>query len=177
MDITPYVEQLRLDLQNAADVGDDQGRAAASRLLIALDPATRMVLMDALSQAAAEITTELPAGSVEVRLAGRSLDFVVEIPLPDEPAVEPFHATAPEPETDDDGALARVTLRLPESVKKQAEERAAESGQSLNTWLVNAVRAATAAPPAPPGPGVPPLPPPPGGMFSAAGRRRASGWL
>jgi hypothetical protein len=39
--------------------------------------------------------------------------------------------------------MARITLRIPESVKAKAEERAVDAGQSLNTWLVNIVRAAT----------------------------------
>ena len=42
-----------------------------------------------------------------------------------------------------DAGLARITLRIPESVKTKAEDAAAKSGQSLNTWLVNVVRAAT----------------------------------
>ena len=39
--------------------------------------------------------------------------------------------------------MARITLRIPESVKTRAEEKAARAGHSLNTWLVNVVRAAT----------------------------------
>ena len=39
--------------------------------------------------------------------------------------------------------MARITLRLPESVKAKAEDAAAASGASLNTWLVSVVRAAT----------------------------------
>ena len=46
-------------------------------------------------------------------------------------------------EAEEEGGLARVTLRIPESVKAKAEELAARSGHSLNTWLVNVVRAAT----------------------------------
>jgi hypothetical protein len=46
-------------------------------------------------------------------------------------------------EDDEEGGLARITLRIPESVKTKAEDAAAKSGQSLNTWLVNVVRAAT----------------------------------
>lgn len=55
-------------------------------------------------------------------------------------------APPPAPALDEDagdGALARVTLRIPESVKTRAEERAAKAGISLNTWLVNVVRSAT----------------------------------
>ena len=46
-------------------------------------------------------------------------------------------------EDEEEGGIARITLRLPESVKAKAEEFAARSGHSLNTWLVNVVRAAT----------------------------------
>jgi len=44
---------------------------------------------------------------------------------------------------DEDGAVARITLRLPESVKYRAEELATKGGHSLNSWIVNVVRAAT----------------------------------
>jgi hypothetical protein len=47
---------------------------------------------------------------------------------------------------DDEGAeTARITLRLPDALKARAEELATGRGQSLNTWIVNAVRAATAS--------------------------------
>ena len=59
------------------------------------------------------------------------------------PRPRPPRRRPPAPEEVDDGNLARITLRIPESVKAKAEERAAEAGQSLNTWLVNVVRAAS----------------------------------
>lgn len=141
MDITPYVEGLRRDLVAAADSGDEQVRAAAERLVLALDPAARLALMEAISQAANEITAEMPAGSVDVRLNGRELAFVVDLPAPavESPAPQP----PPSDDVEDDGAVARITLRIPEAVKSRAEELAARSGHSLNTWLVNVVRSAT----------------------------------
>lgn len=99
----------------------------------------RLVLMETLSQAAAEITSEMRTGSVDVRLAGRDLEFVVEQPAP---AAEPL-AAEPAAEDDDEAATARITLRLPESIKSRAEELAARSNSSLNTWIVNVLRAAT----------------------------------
>lgn len=142
MDITPYVERLRHDLAQAAAAGDEQVRAAADRLTLALDPSLRLTLMETLSHAAAEITTEMRDGSVDVRLAGRDVEFVVEQTVP----VTPSAPAAPTPgadDEDDDGATARITLRLPEGVKAKAEELAAKTGSSLNTWIVNALRAAT----------------------------------
>jgi hypothetical protein len=142
MDITPYVDSLRRDLLAAAEAAGDEARATAERLTYALDPAARLALMEAISQAAAEITAELPSGGVDVRLDGRDLDFVVHAPssgpTPPAPPAPPMPG-----EDDEEGGLARITLRIPESVKAKAEEMAAKSGQSLNTWLVSIVRSAT----------------------------------
>lgn len=145
MDITPFVESLRRDLLVAAESGSEETRAAAERLALALDPATRLALMEAISQAANEITAEMPAGGVGVRLNGRELDFVVDAGTTHQAQQAPVPQPAVAEDTDEDGAVARVTLRIPESVKAKAEELAARSGHSLNTWLVNVVRGATTA--------------------------------
>ncbi len=80
MDITPYVDSLRRDLVSAAEGAGPELKQAAERLAFALDPAARLALMEAISQAASEITAEMPAGGVDVRLDGRDLDFVVHAP-------------------------------------------------------------------------------------------------
>jgi hypothetical protein len=143
MDITPYVERVREDLEaTAAAGGADPG--LAERLTRALDPAIRLALLDALSQAAAEITTELPAGSVDVRLRGRDPEFVVDVPASSGPTAEGTGPSPSEPEDiEGDERVARITLRIPESLKARAEDLAARSGYSLNTWMVFAIRLAT----------------------------------
>jgi ribosomal protein L12E/L44/L45/RPP1/RPP2 len=144
MDITPYVERLRHDLAQTAATADEQTRGAAERLTLALDSAMRLTLMEALSEATAEITSEMRAGSVEVRLNGRDLDFVVAHPTPAAPPAAPAPPTPPAPGEDEaDDTTARITLRLPESLKAKAEEFAANSGHSVNTWIVNVLKAAT----------------------------------
>jgi hypothetical protein len=139
MDITSLIESLRRDLSRAAEVGGEDVRAAAERLVLALDPALRLTLMDALSQAAAEIGEALPGVTVDVRLRGREPVFVVE-GAPAAGAAGGFENDAPE--NDDGEAVARITLRLPEALKGRAEALAARRGQSLNSWLVAAARAA-----------------------------------
>jgi hypothetical protein len=140
MELTPFVERLRQDLGDAAAAGGPEAQAAAERLALALDPATRMMLLEALSQAAAEISGRLDHDVVDVRMSGREPDFVVT-PLEPVPAPAPPAPPAPPPvpEPDDDNQ-SRITLRLPESVKARAEEAAARTGRSLNAWLVDAVR-------------------------------------
>ena len=140
MDITPYVESLRSSLVSAADSAGEETRQAAERLGFALESSSRLAIMEAVSQAAAEITAEMPNGGVDVRLNGRDLDFLVHVAAPTPPVPPP---PPPLPEDVEEGDMGRITLRIPESVKAKAEERAADAGQSLNTWLVNVVRAAT----------------------------------
>jgi hypothetical protein len=170
MDLTPHIDSLRRDLIAAAEVAAPETRAATERLLFALSPAVRLALMDAISQAAAEITSRMPSGSVEVRLNGRELDFVLQLPQ-----AETASPTPPLEEADEDGSLARISLRMPETMKAKAEELAARSGQSLNNWLVNVVRAATRGD-LPSGGLADPLPPsePFGGK---RGNRRMTGWI
>jgi hypothetical protein len=140
MDITPFAERLRADLAQTAAAGDEGVRAAAERLTGAVDPALRLTLMEVLSEAAAEITSAMRGGSVEARLSGRDVEFVVnEAPVQHEPT----SAAPADEDAGDEGNLARITLRIPESIKARAEELAAKGGSSLNTWIVNVLRQAT----------------------------------
>ncbi|MGO3485100.1 MAG: histidine kinase, partial [Cellulosimicrobium funkei] len=80
MDLTPYVDDLQDRLAAAADAAGDDGRRLAERLTAPLDAAVRLVLLDALSAAAGEISAELAPGSVDVRLRGGAPEFVVAVP-------------------------------------------------------------------------------------------------
>ena len=82
MELTPYVESLRRELTTAADVGGEEARALAERLLPSLDAAVRLTLLEALSSAAEEISAEIAPGSVDVRLRGGNAGFVVTPPAP-----------------------------------------------------------------------------------------------
>ncbi|HEX6326747.1 MAG TPA: ribbon-helix-helix protein, CopG family [Jiangellaceae bacterium] len=146
MELAPYVDNLRRDLAAAAEAASAEVRDAASRLSYAIEPSLRMVLLEALSVAAAEITEQLAVGVVEVRLRGRDPELVVG-----EAATAASEPESGEPATaaaaDVEEGVARVSLRLPESVKARVEEAAAASGQSVNAWLVRAVVQMLDAPP------------------------------
>jgi hypothetical protein len=134
MNLDGLVARFRADLSRSAAVGGADMAAAAERLLEAVDPALRLTLLDALSQAAAEIAHALPAVSISVRVEGREPAFVVE--------AQRGVAPADDAGGKDDSEAIRITLRLPEALKARAETLAARRGQSLNTWLVAAARAA-----------------------------------
>ena len=138
MDIGQYVSDLQRQLVQAAENGNDDTRAVAERLAAGLDSATRLVLLDALSAAAGEITRDLAPGSVDVRLRGREIEFVVT-----PHAAESDRTTPPVPHVDlDDASTSRTTLRLPDALKARVDDAAAADGLSVNTWLVRAVAAA-----------------------------------
>ncbi len=146
MDITPYVSDLQRrlvataerDFTDAGDNGVHDPRAAAERLAAAIDDTTRLVLLDALSAAAAEITRDLVPGSVDLRLRGRDVEFAVTAPAAE-------HADEASTAVDfDDASTSRTTLRLPDALKAQVDDAAAAEGVSVNTWLVRAVAAALA---------------------------------
>ena len=143
MDLTPYLEALRADLSAAAAPGGPDTTRAAELLGHSLEASARLALLEALSDAAAEITTRLPDATVEVRLRGRDADLVVSHTAPAQPEEEP----APVP--DGGGDLTRLTLRMPESLKTHVEQTAAAEGVSVNSWLVRAVAAAVQRPKGP----------------------------
>ena len=77
MDLQPYVDAVRHELAVAAAAGGPDAEALADRLTAPLESAIRLALLEALSEAAEQITRELAPGSVEVRLRGRDPEFTV----------------------------------------------------------------------------------------------------
>ena len=69
--------------------------------------------------------------------------------VPPVPPPPPAGATGPAPDDEDDRGTARVTLRLPDPLKAQAEQQAAREGLSVNAWLVRLVATALRAGPRP----------------------------
>jgi hypothetical protein len=144
MDLTPYLETLRTDLAAAAAPGGPETTRAAELLGHSLAASARLALLEALSDAAAEITTRLTEASVEVRLRGREADLVVTQVMPEPPV--PPGPPAPPPPLGEGGDLTRLTLRMPEALKTHVEQTAAAEGISVNAWLVRAVTAALNSP-------------------------------
>lgn len=138
MELGPYVSDLKRQLVDAAENGAEDTRAAAERLAAGLDAAARLVLLDVLSAAVGEITRDLAPGSVDLRLRGREIEFVVTQPNAEADTGEPSASAVDV----DDASTSRTTLRLPDALKARVDEAAAADGLSVNTWLVRAVAAA-----------------------------------
>ena len=78
-----------------------------------------------------ELSSKLPSGHVEVRLAGQEPELVF-VDAPGEAAGMAGEELS-----------ARISLRLPESLKAAVEKAADREGVSTNAWLVRAIARAT----------------------------------
>ena len=141
MDLQPYVDAVRHELAVAAAAGGADAQALAERLTAPLDSSIRLAMLEALSDAAEQITRELAPASVEVRLRGRDPEFTINAAAPEthEPPVIAG-------DTDEDGGTWRVSLRLPEQLRSRVEAAARGEGLSVNAWLVRGVTAALGGP-------------------------------
>lgn len=130
MELRPFVEGLQADLEGIAAVGDDDVAEAARRLSAAVRASAGLRLLDALGEAALELTNQLPSGHVEVRVSGQDPTLVY---------VADEAEDAPPAATGDAELVARISLRLPEALKAAVEAAAAREGVSVNTWLVRSL--------------------------------------
>jgi hypothetical protein len=144
MELSDYVEKLRGELTSITRFAGEDVARASELLAEALEPSVRLTLLDVLSAAAADITARLGDTAVEVRLADGEPTFVVLTAPPeqdDEPLLAGFTRMADElaeagRKLAGDPGTARLTLRLPDSLKARIEAAAARDGASVNTWLV-----------------------------------------
>jgi hypothetical protein len=143
MQLDRHLERLRDRLSVAAEGDREEEARAAQRLLASLDDSVRLMLLDVLAAAAAEVTRELAPGSVELRLRGSDPEFVVstpgQAPGRDAVAVTAEDLSGADATAGGEGALARINLRLPEQLKARVEQAAEKEGLSINAWLVRAV--------------------------------------
>jgi hypothetical protein len=148
MDLLPYLESVRVGVANASALADEHTQQVAERLGTAIESSTRLALIQALSDAAGTISAELAPSSVELRMVGQDPEFVVSVQtaeaeptllLPDREPGEEADTESP-----DDEPVARITLRLPQSVKARVDEMASAEGISTNAWLIRAVMDALA---------------------------------
>ena len=177
MDLSPYIESVRTGVADASSLADEHTQHVAERLGTAIKSSTRLALIEALSDAAGTISADLAPSSVELRMVGTDPEFVVTVQTGEaeptlllrepEPGDEDTSASATaEP---DDEQVARITLRLPQSVKARVDEMASAEGISTNAWLIRAVMDAlserSGSRPEWPQPPRPPMPPSPEVIF------------
>jgi hypothetical protein len=147
MDLTPHLDAIRTDLGSVLGASEDLAEAM-ERMARPLEASLQLRLLDVLGDGALELTEQLPQGHTEIRVSGKDARLVyVGVPEPPEPPAPP----AP---PDEEGGTARLTLRMPDSLKNAVEEAADAMAISVNAWLVQAVQSALTRRQAPPRRGI-----------------------
>lgn len=116
-----------LESQMALAGSDPSLEAAGRAILSAMRPAIKEAALDLAGQAAEEVRAQISGHRVDLTIVDGEPTIRI---TPDEPTVSP-----PVEEEFD----ARITLRLPPSVKEIIEQAATESGDSVNSWVVKAL--------------------------------------
>ena len=142
MELSDFAGKLRRELISITRFAGEDVARAAELLAEALDPSVRLILLEVLSAAAADITSRLSDTVVEVRLADGEPAFVVMTAPPE----AGYEAPAQPASGDTEPGTARLTLRLPDPLKAQIEGAAARDGVSVNSWLVRAASRALEPP-------------------------------
>lgn len=120
--------QLRVAGADVAEVG--------SHLMAALRPAIQQSLMEVVGMAAEEVSSQLSSQRVDVKL----VDGEPELTVVDDPTKAP--PPPPPPHRDDDHE-ARITVRLPSYLKDLIADAAGDAGDSINSFVVDALRGQT----------------------------------
>ena len=130
MHVQPVLNSLRASLASSGSLGgsDPTVDAAIGQVLEALGPALRVAAIELAEQAAGEVRAQLPEHTVDVVLADGDPTLRIS---------EGVAATAEKPPTED--LDARITLRLPPSLKELIERAADSTGESINAWVVEAL--------------------------------------
>lgn len=129
MQLEPVISALRANLlgHGALAGGDQQIEAAVAQLADALEPAVRTAALDLAQQAAAEVDAQLADHDVSVVLTGAD----IELRVTERESASSIPA--------DEELDARITLRLPPTLKSTIERFATGDGESVNSWVVDAL--------------------------------------
>jgi predicted HicB family RNase H-like nuclease len=119
--------EIEAAVDNQVRIGAPELADVATELMTALRPALEKTMLGVIQEAAAEISAQLVGQGVEVRLSEGEPSLVI--------TDERRELSGGQEEYE-----ARVTLRLPNSLKSLIEESATSAGDSMNGWVVDALR-------------------------------------
>ena len=129
MQVQPIVNavQAALASQGSLAGGDVAVEEAIDHLVSALTPAIRQAAMDLAEQAVCEVRAQLPDRTVDLVLADG------------DPALRIAEATVAAESSSSEELDARITLRVPPTLKSLIEDAAETAGASVNSWVLDAL--------------------------------------
>lgn len=137
MQLSHVVNSLEASVETQLRVAGPEVAEAGAQLMAALQPAIRQALIDVATMAATEVSSQLELYKVDVRLVDGDPELAVSEDLSDVPP--------PPTPPGSSSTEARITLRLPEYLKEIITEAAEGAGDSVNAYVVDALRTSAKA--------------------------------
>lgn len=128
MRLEPIMNEIDATIHSQLRLADPSIGEAAAAFLEAFRPAMKAGIVRAVEQAAVEVNAALGDHTVDVKLVDGEPELAVSPPQGDSGSMP------------DEEMEARITLRLPGSLKAVIEDAASTSGDSINGWVVDALR-------------------------------------
>ncbi|HLV90810.1 MAG TPA: toxin-antitoxin system HicB family antitoxin [Acidimicrobiia bacterium] len=136
------LDQALLGLETAVEtqlrVAGPEATELGAQLMAALQPAIRQTFLDVLCAAAAEVSSQLVGQKVEVKMVDGDPELVV---------TRDDSGTSARFDDDDDIDMSEtcITVRLPSNLKEIIADAAQAAGDSLNAFVVDALKTQTRA--------------------------------
>jgi hypothetical protein len=138
MQLTQAAFRLETAVEAQLRLGDSELASLGADFLEVLRPAVKQMMMEVVEMAAQEVNGQLVGHRVDIRLVDSDPELVV---TPDDSRIPP-PPPPPLAEGLDEAvdALERITLRLPGYLKDLVAQAADEAGDSINSFVVDALR-------------------------------------
>lgn len=134
MQLSHAITNLESAVETQLRIAGPEVAEAGNQLMAALRPAITQTMMEVIDMAVAEISSQLESQTIDIKLVDGDPELVVN----DDPtAVSP--APPPPPPGSDDPDEARITVRLPGYLKDLIASEAETAGNSINSYVVDAL--------------------------------------
>jgi predicted HicB family RNase H-like nuclease len=124
--ISDFVESVRDDFRNLAQLAGSETASIVERIGAAVEPALQKHLLDALNELVQEFNLR-DSTSLQVTFEGDAVHLARLVPESTEESAPPSDYSA------------RIALRLSEDLKDTIEHLAGDVGSSMNSWIVRSL--------------------------------------
>jgi hypothetical protein len=132
MQLSHAITNLESAVETQLRIAGPEIAEAGGQLMAALKPAITQTMMDVVNMAVTEISSQLDAQTIDIKLVDGDPELVVN----EDPAAVP-PPPPPPPPGDDDTDEARLTIRLPGYIKDLIANEADTAGDSINSYVVD----------------------------------------
>jgi hypothetical protein len=130
MQLSHAITNLETAVETQLRVAGPEVAEAGTHLMAALKPAITQAMMEVVTMAVTEISSQLDTQTIDIKLVDGDPELVV--------SDDPTAGSPPPPPPDfDEVGEARITVRLPGYLKDLITNEAEVSGDSVNSYVVD----------------------------------------